>query len=50
VIVLGTPKQEIQEKSKALVHYAADVSDKGNAFIHLDVRSMTVKIKLKPPL
>jgi hypothetical protein len=37
VIVLGTPKWEIQEKIKALAHAAADVSDKGIASIHLDV-------------
>ncbi len=45
VIVLGTLKREIQEKMKALAHAAVDVSDKGNASIHLDVQSMTVKIK-----
>jgi hypothetical protein len=45
----GTTKQEIQEKIKALAHAAADVSDKGIASIHLDVRSMTVKMKLQPP-
>jgi hypothetical protein len=28
VIILGTPKQEIQEKTKALAHAASDVSDK----------------------
>jgi hypothetical protein len=28
VIVLDTPKEEIQEKTKALAHAAADASDK----------------------
>jgi hypothetical protein len=50
VIVLGTPKREIQEKINALALAAADVSDKGIASVHLDVRSMTVKMKLQLPL
>jgi hypothetical protein len=50
VIISGTPKREIQEKTKALAHAAADVSDKGTHSIHLDVRSMTVKMKLQPLL
>ncbi len=50
MIVSGTSKRKIQEKTKALAHAATDVSDKGMASIHLDVQSMTVKIKLKPPL
>jgi hypothetical protein len=46
VIVSGTPKREIQEKIKALAHAAGDnISDKGIASIHLDVRLMSVKIK-----
>jgi hypothetical protein len=44
VIVSGTPKREIQEKVKVFAHAAADVSESGIASIHLDVRSMTVKI------
>jgi hypothetical protein len=44
VIVSGTPKREIQEKVKAFAHAAADVSERGIASIHLDVRSMMVKI------
>ncbi len=47
MIVLCTPKREIQEKTKALAHAAAYVSNKEMASIHLDVRSMTVKMKLK---
>ncbi len=50
MIVLGTPKREIQEEIQALAHADADVSDKGMASIHLDVQLMTVKIKLQPPL
>jgi hypothetical protein len=50
VIVSGTPKQEIKEKTIALAHAATDVSDKGMVSIHLDVRSMTVKMKLQPSL
>jgi hypothetical protein len=50
VIVSGTPKREIQEKTKALAHTVADVADKEMASIHLDVRSMTVKMKFQPPL
>ncbi len=50
VNVLGIPKWEIQEKTKAWALAAADVSDKGIASIHWDVRSMTVKMKSQPPL
>jgi hypothetical protein len=48
VIVLGTPKRVIQEKTKALAHAAADVSERGIASIHLDVKSMIVKMWLQP--
>jgi hypothetical protein len=41
VIVLGTPKRDIQENINACAHAAAEISDKGTASIHLDVRSMT---------
>jgi hypothetical protein len=44
VIVLGTPKRDIQIKVKALAHAAADVSDRGIASIHLDVWSIIMKI------
>jgi hypothetical protein len=44
VIVLGMQKWEIQVKVKAIAHAAADVSERGIASIHLDVRSMMVKI------
>jgi hypothetical protein len=44
VILSETPKWEIQEKVKAFVHAAVDVSERGIASIHLDVRSMMVKI------
>ncbi len=37
VIVSGTLKWEIQEKTKALAHAVADISKKGMASIHLDV-------------
>jgi hypothetical protein len=43
VIVLGTPKREIQVKVKAFAHAAADVSERGMASVHLDV-SIMVKI------
>jgi hypothetical protein len=43
-IVSGTPKHKIQEKVKALAHAAADVSEKGIASIHLDIRSIIVKM------
>jgi hypothetical protein len=49
VIISDTPKREIQ-KTKALTHSAAELSDKRMASIHLDARSVTVKMKLKPPL
>ncbi len=39
-----SPKREIQVKVKAFAHAAADVSERGIASIHLDVRSMMVKI------
>jgi hypothetical protein len=44
VNVSGTPKREIQEKIKAFAHAAADILERGTAFIHLDVQSMMVKI------
>jgi hypothetical protein len=44
VIVLGTPKQEIQVKVKAFAHAAADVSGRGMASIHLDIQLIIVKI------
>jgi hypothetical protein len=46
VIVSGTPKQVIQEKKQACVHTATEVSESGIASIHLDVRSMIVKMWL----
>jgi hypothetical protein len=46
----GYPKMGIHEKIKALAHADVDILDKGTASIHLDVRSMTVKMKLKLPL
>jgi hypothetical protein len=50
VIDSGTSKREIQEEIKALVQAAVDVSNKGIASIHVDVQSVTVKIKLQPVL
>ncbi len=50
VIISSTPKQVIQEKTKARVHTAANVSERGIASIHLDVRSMIVKMWLQPLL
>ncbi len=47
MIVLGTPKREIQVKVKAFEHADADVSERGIASIHLDVQSIIVKIKIK---
>jgi hypothetical protein len=44
VIILGTPKREIQVIVKAFVHAAADISERGIASIHLDFQSMMVKI------
>jgi hypothetical protein len=44
IIVSGTPKREIQVNVKALAHAAADVQASGIASIHLDVRSVMVKI------
>jgi hypothetical protein len=44
VIVLGSPKREIQVKVRAFALAAADVSERGTVSIHLDVRSMMVKI------
>jgi hypothetical protein len=44
VIISGTPKWDIQEKVHAFAHAAADVSTRGIASIHFDVRSMTVKM------
>jgi hypothetical protein len=43
VIILGTSKWDIQENINARAHAAAEISDKGTASIHLDVRSMKVK-------
>jgi hypothetical protein len=40
VIVSGTPKQVIQEKTKAHAHAPMDVLERGTASIHLDVQSM----------
>jgi hypothetical protein len=40
----GHPKRDIQEKINAFGHAAADVSTRGIASIHFDVRSMTVKM------
>ncbi len=37
MIVLGTPQQVIQEKTKVCVYAAADLSERGIASIHLDV-------------
>ncbi len=48
MIVPGTPKRVIQEKTKARAHASADVSERGIASIHLDVRSMIVKMWLQP--
>ncbi len=42
-IVSGTPKQVIQEKTKAIAHAADRCFRKGAASIHLDVRSMIMK-------
>ncbi len=47
MIVSGTPKREIQEKVKAFAHASANVLERGTASIHLDVRSMMVKIIIK---
>jgi hypothetical protein len=44
VIISGTPKQVIQEKTKARAHATAEISESGMASIHLDVQSMMVKI------
>ncbi len=44
MIISGTPKHEIQVNVEAFAHAAADVSESGIASIHLDVRSMIVKI------
>jgi hypothetical protein len=44
VIVSGTPKSEIKVKVKAFAHSAADVSERGIAYIRLDVRSIMVKM------
>ncbi len=47
MIVYGTPKWVIQEKTKACAHASADVSERGIAPIHLDVRSMIEKMWLQ---
>jgi hypothetical protein len=44
VIVLSTLKHEIQVNVKTFAHATANVSESGTASIHLDVRSMMVKI------
>jgi hypothetical protein len=44
VIVSGTPKREIQVKAKAFAYAAVDISERGIASIHLDIRSIIVKI------
>ncbi len=44
VIVLDTPKREIQLKVKSFEQAAVEVFDKGIASIHLDVRSIIVKM------
>jgi hypothetical protein len=43
MIISGTPKREIQVKVKAFAHAAVDVSERGMASIHLDMRSIMVK-------
>ncbi len=43
-VISGTPKREIKVNVKALAHAAADVLASGIASIHLDVRSIMVKI------
>jgi hypothetical protein len=47
VIVSGTPKRIIQEKTKARSHAAVDVSEREIASIHLDMRSMIVKMCIR---
>jgi hypothetical protein len=44
VIVSGTPKREIQVKVEAFAHAAADISERGMASIHLDMRSIMENI------
>jgi hypothetical protein len=44
VIILGIPKRDIQEKVNAFAHAAENISTRGSASIHYDVRSMTVKM------
>jgi hypothetical protein len=46
VIVSGTQKLEIQVKVKAFAHAAVDVSERGIASIHSDVRSIMVKFNV----
>jgi hypothetical protein len=50
MIILGTLKQVIQEKTKAHVHADVEGSESGIDSIHLDVRSMIVKMWLQPLL
>jgi hypothetical protein len=45
--VSGTPKRVTQEKVKEHAHAVAVISDMGIASIHLDVRSMIVKMWLQ---
>jgi hypothetical protein len=40
VLILGTLKRVIQEKTEALAHAAAEISEGRMASVHLDVRSM----------
>jgi hypothetical protein len=47
VIVSGTPKRVIQEKTKARAHADMVFSERGIASIHLIVRSMIVKMKMQ---
>jgi hypothetical protein len=47
VIISGTPKRVIQEKTKAHVHADMVFSERGIASIHLDVRSMIMKMKMQ---
>ncbi len=44
VIISVPPKREIHVKANAFAHAAADLSERGIASIHLDVRSVMVKM------
>ncbi len=50
VIISGATKRVIQEKTWAHAHAAADVSERGIASIHLDLRSVIMKMWLQPLL